>query len=847
MSRTALSVKFKEDRNVRLENGRPTAADAKDTAAIREVLQRHPGLSIRRLAPRSAKAVSTEREQLEKRTGRQLPDLNSWYHIEAASGIEPLLEALNALPAVEIAQADPQLAAPAEPLQGEQAYRQAAGAGVAADYANAQPGGKGDGVTVTDLEASAQVRAAASEHAIAAGDHHSLMVDTSTDPEKGGVVWAWGRNTWGQLGRGHTADRDVPVQVRGLPRIKAVGAGAGHSVALAADGTVWAWGRNSQGQIGDGSVTDRARPVQIKEAGGQTLTGIAGIAVGPFHTLAVKSDGTLYAWGYNAHGQLGTNDVGNRPSPYAFTALGKVDTARGGIAAGYRHSVARMADGRVLAWGDNEFGQLGNGGTGDSLTPVAVKDLNGPAQLSSRGFHTLALREGQVFAWGYNRYGQIGDGSRINRNVPVPVSGPATVTQVAAGQYYSLAKSSLTATPFWAWGSNADGQFGDGTLTSPDKPKSIPIRTPLIAAGLSHSLGVTFGSALQVWGDNAYGQLGNATTVDSPAPDELGMTPKKWNLCHEEFTGRQAPGGAPVLLPDDQFDERCDYVERGHGIAMSGIIGASDSNGAGLAGIAPNARLQLTPASVPDSIALATAHSKPGDVLLYEVGVVTPQQGTAGPWYPWEFHASVYDQTRLAVAKGVTVVEAAGNGSNSLDSGGEPDPDGDGVLCEEDDPGDRYACVVMSRPNSGAIIVGAGEPPAPAGSTCNGAAPARSPWPKSTYGSRLDVQAYGHCAATPSYPGVQNLTPGQTDPNKMYHGDMGGTSSASAITAGAVAALQGVALKTGDGSPLSPEDVRTYLRATGTKQPEPSATERPIGPQPDLKRAIELLRVVRSS
>ncbi|MFC3979438.1 RCC1 domain-containing protein [Streptosporangium jomthongense] len=808
-STTQLSVKFKPGLAVRLRGQGLVARDSGDTADIQKVLAKYKDASIRPLSSASETKTTEQRLQLERKTGRQLPDLNSWFVVTAPkSGVEGLLKDLNALPSVEIAQAKPNVRSFSEPLRPHQKYLNSAtsvsGGGVDAEYAHTQTGGKGDGITVTDIEVQSTIIPAYGGQTISAGDDHSLMLDSL------GHVWAWGDNSQGQLGTGDTAARKIPVQVPGLNNFMSVAAGNDFSVARKSDGTVWAWGDNSQGQLGNGTLTDSSVPVQV--AG---IYNAASISVGPNHALAVLTDGTVRAWGDNSQGQLGYAGSAS-PVAIAVPGLTGVITSTGGIAAGYGHSVALINDGTVKAWGGNGTGQLGDGTTTNRTAPAAVTGLTDVRLISSRGYHTLAvLNDGTVKAWGDNDQGQLGDGTTVDRKTPVAVPGLTNVSDVSAGALHSLATTSSLTSTTYAWGDNAQGQLGDGTTADRPSPTAISPSLEWVAAGRTHNIGKA-GSSFFTWGVNGTGQLGDGTTTTHITPTQLSGVANRWNLCHEDLAGRVAAGQI-VQLPS-AFGDPCstDAGTIYHGTAVAGIIGAQDDNGVGMAGIAPHATLHLTGNAIPDPVAYTTAHSQPGDVMLFEFGA----EPEAYKHYPWEYDSSVYDQIVLAVAAGVTVVEAGGNASSNLD-----------------DPLDPYSAVIMGRPDSGAIIVGAGAPPSPGGTNCLGSAPPaeRTAMSFSTYGSRVDLQAYGACVATLGVPLANDLTPSETNPNKIYSGRFSGTSSASAIIAGTVASLQGVAKA--NGGVLTPVQARDTLKLTGTGQP--ASDPRHIGPQPNLHAAID--------
>jgi alpha-tubulin suppressor-like RCC1 family protein len=192
-----------------------------------------------------------------------------------------------------------------------------------------------------------------------------------------------------------------PTQVNGLSDVVAVSGGTGWSQALQSDGTVWAWGSNYYGQLGIGSLIDFSlAPVQVSE-----LHGVVGIAAGFAHAFAVKNDGTVWAWGDNYYGQLGDGTTAGRFLPVQVNGLsGMVAVASGGS-----HSLALKSDGTVWAWGENSVGQLGDGTITSRLSAVQVSDLSGVVAVAANGSaHSLALKsDGTVWAWGSNSSGQL--------------------------------------------------------------------------------------------------------------------------------------------------------------------------------------------------------------------------------------------------------------------------------------------------------------------------------------------------------------------------------------------------------------------------------------------------------
>jgi len=300
-----------------------------------------------------------------------------------------------------------------------------------------------------------------------------------------GTVWAWGYNYGGDLGDNTTTDRYVPVQVLGsggvgfLTDVTTVTAGGWHTAALKNDGTVWAWGWNTNGQLGDNTTTDRYTPVQVLGPGGVGfLTDVTTVTAGGCHTAALKEDGTVWTWGANWNGQLGDNTTTTRHTPVQVLGPGGVGVLTGvkTVVEGYSHTVALKEDGTVWAWGWNNEGQLGDNTTTDRQSPVQVLGpggagvLTGVTAVAAGRYHSLALKEdGTVWAWGDNSTGQLGDNTTTDRLAPVQVLGPggtgilSDVTVITAGAYFTAAlKNDGTVR---AWGSNDCGQMGNNTTS----------------------------------------------------------------------------------------------------------------------------------------------------------------------------------------------------------------------------------------------------------------------------------------------------------------------------------------------------------------------------------------------
>ncbi|WP_032723443.1 RCC1 domain-containing protein, partial [Salinispora arenicola] len=341
------------------------------------------------------------------------------------------------------------------------------------------------------------------------------------------TYFAWGDNSNGQLGNGTITGSSTPVDVY-LPAgtaITAVAAGGLHSLALTSTGAVLAWGRNFSGQLGNGDTTNRSTPVDVDLPAGTTITAIA---AGAFHSLALTSAGTVLAWGENLHGQLGNGGTTNMSTPVGVSLPAGVTITA--VAAGAAHSLALTSTGAVLAWGDNTNGQLGNGTTTGSSTPVDVDLPAGTTitAVAAGAAHSLALTStGAALAWGNNADGQLGNGDTTNRSTPVDVDLPAgvTITAVAAGAAHSLALTSAGAVV--AWGRNASGQLGNGTTTGSSTPVDVDLPTGAtinaIAAGLDFGLALTTAGTVVAWGRNFSGQLGNGDTTNRSTPVDVDL------------------------------------------------------------------------------------------------------------------------------------------------------------------------------------------------------------------------------------------------------------------------------------------------------------------------------------
>lgn len=364
------------------------------------------------------------------------------------------------------------------------------------------------------------------------------------------VPFGWGNNAGGNIGDSTTTNRSTPVatNVSGVLAGKTIislktSSWAFHCLALTSDGKVYGWGENGSGQLGFGSTTITvSSPVAVDMSGALLGKTVAAVAAGSYHSLALTSDGLLFAWGSNAAGELGNNSTTNSsvPTPVDMTGVlaGKTIVQ---IAAGQSCSAVLDSNGKVYAWGSNTNGRLGDGTTTDSHVPVAVDTsgvLSGKvvSQLSLGSSHSLVMTsDGMLFAWGSNGRGQLGNGTTTSSSSPVAVDvsgvlASKTITSLAAGYTHSLALASDGTV--YAWGADEYGMLGNAsvavqsnTAVAVDTTGVLSGKTvSMIGAGLYNSLALTSDGDLMCWGFNTQGEVGDGTTTQRDTPVAVDVT-----------------------------------------------------------------------------------------------------------------------------------------------------------------------------------------------------------------------------------------------------------------------------------------------------------------------------------
>ncbi len=387
-------------------------------------------------------------------------------------------------------------------------------AGGAAQAAASSPGparSSGDRPTATPPAGAPLLDGIA---AVTAGMFHTCAITG-----QGGVL-CWGDNFGGQLGDGSKVSHPAPVPVRGLATgVRELAAGSMHTCALTVGGGVLCWGNNGFGQLG--AAAPAAESLFPTPVAGLSA-GVLALAAGASHTCALTAGGAVYCWGDNEAGQLGDGATQNRSSPVLVTGLAGGVQA---ITAGVEHTCALLTGGGIKCWGNNAYGQLGDGSGSDHKTPVDVIRLGGAAQqLQAAAYHTCAVVAGAALCWGSNNVGQLGDGTTAGKLAPAPVHAPggamlANVLRIAGGETHTcalLAGGSVT-----CWGDNYYGQLGDNTADDhllPNPVSTLARGVQAISAGLRHTCAVTAGGGVACWGWDLDGQLGNGHGSDQLAP-----------------------------------------------------------------------------------------------------------------------------------------------------------------------------------------------------------------------------------------------------------------------------------------------------------------------------------------
>jgi len=366
--------------------------------------------------------------------------------------------------------------------------------------------------------------------------------------KSGNTGHCWGYNQYGQLGNGTTGFKMIPNQVGSDTNWTQVLTGDMHTCSVKSDNTLFCFGYNVSGSLGDGTTIKKQVPVQIGGADWSRVEGGNNYAVGA-HTCGIKTDKSLFCWGYNMYGQIGDGTTGTRLSP---TLIGS-DTTWTQLSVGDKYSLARKTDNSLWFWGYNYYGQLGDGTTANKKSPTAAGGGAAEwAQVAADYGHICGVKtSGTLFCWGWNIYGQLGDGTTGNRKAPVQESSSATTWSQSAGTLgvgYWHSCAIKTNDTLFCWGSNGNYQLGIGTY---DQKKTSPFQVGTdtdwskLGVGAYHTCAIKTNGALFCWGQNGDGRCGDGTTNSPMSPareatsatDWANVSPGLYFTCANKTTG----------------------------------------------------------------------------------------------------------------------------------------------------------------------------------------------------------------------------------------------------------------------------------------------------------------------
>ena len=340
-------------------------------------------------------------------------------------------------------------------------------------------------------------------------------------------LFRWGRNTNGQLGQNSTVNRSSPVQVTGATWRSVQNNNDGgnlHNTATKQDGTLWSWGMNEYGELGQNQAEAQlgglSSPTQIP---GTTWT--VRHTHGYKSTLAVKTDGTLWSWGENGYGRLGLNNTTKYSSPVQIPGT-TWSTADGALSGGHKGVWAIKTDGTLWAWGSSSYGNLGQNNLTNRSSPTQIPGTTW-SKVSSVSYSTYAIKtDGTLWSWGLNKHGELGHNNRgtpsstsNSQSSPTQIPG-TTWSDVASGNYLGIAIK--TDGTLWTWGSGADGRLGQNSTTFKSSPVQVPGTTwASVAADIESAIAIKTDGTLWSWGNNNYGALGLNSTVKYSSPVQI--------------------------------------------------------------------------------------------------------------------------------------------------------------------------------------------------------------------------------------------------------------------------------------------------------------------------------------
>jgi alpha-tubulin suppressor-like RCC1 family protein len=346
------------------------------------------------------------------------------------------------------------------------------------------------------------------------------------DQHTSGFLWSWGTGTNGALGHNAITHRSSPIQtIAGGSDWKQISAGGDFVAAIKSNNSLWLWGHNHGGALGQNNLTHRSSPVQVLGA----ATNWKQVATGHAHTAAIKTDGTLWTWGFNSSGQLGTNNLTHRSSPVQTIAVG---TNWSQVSCGQNHTAAIKTDGTLWTWGLNASGQLGTNNTTNRSSPVQTiaGGNNWKLVVCGNDFTAAIKTDGTLWTWGLNTSGQLGDNTVVTKSSPVQVLGASNKWRSIGTTRESMLAIKTDGT-LWTWGHGSYGELGDGTVIGKSSPVQIGSSREW-GKCISSTASVTTGAikndgTFWVWGYNN-GRVGDNTVIHRSSPVQTALGGNNW-------------------------------------------------------------------------------------------------------------------------------------------------------------------------------------------------------------------------------------------------------------------------------------------------------------------------------
>ena len=345
------------------------------------------------------------------------------------------------------------------------------------------------------------------------------QIASATGARTSAGLWACGLNDVGLLGNGNTIGYSSPIQIGALTNWKQVSSARGTNAAIKTNGTLWIWGGGSVGQLGNGTNgVFYSSPIQIG-----ALTNWKQVSVGQYLSASVKTDGTLWTWGGGGYGSLGNGTTINYSSPIQVGVLTNWKQVSCGAVSSFSISAIKT-DGTLWSWGDNSYGQIGNGTTTRYSSPIQLGSLTNWKQVSEGGqWFTFAVKtDGTLWAWGFIGHGQLGNQNVIDYSSPIQVGSLTNWKQVSCGAAHSAATK--TDGTLWAWGFNGTGELGNGTIIKYSSPIQVGSLTnwKQVSLGQYNTAAIKTDGTMWIWAGNEFGNLGNGTTTRYSSPIQVG-------------------------------------------------------------------------------------------------------------------------------------------------------------------------------------------------------------------------------------------------------------------------------------------------------------------------------------